>query len=479
MVETTPILSTSCSGPSEPSLVCCLLVWTMALSPLMQVMSMLPMVEQLPVLEQIAAELGRVMPEEHRVSKNFIFKSIMNYLNSEEIETLEDQGTANILACLDILKEHLKPGSEHGEGEDVNAVKEEPEGTPFAEKNSDFSSLKLHKLKEFKINGSIGNPGQKDKLAYGSLSYQIQNGKERGFLEKEICSAVIRAITPGSTLRTYLECCESLKLKSLIQVLRSHFKEVTTSVFTEMSNAVQLGSENELEFCMRLMGMHQKVLILSKEEDCPYEAKLVQSRFQHALFTGLKHNNMRHELRSVLKGAKIKDEDLLQEISDVMVNETEHSEKLHTKLSKANVNTVDSSEKHSESKIKKDKTNLLTEISKLSAQVGELSGLKEEIENLKSEVKGYKMSKSASPFYPRTFLQSKIMVSGVNLQTLKDSGEYPCSVYRKGVGSNSIYCAGCSHWVHQKCSGVIGSLKSNPDYRCSRCNPILVQCSYN
>ena len=65
--------------------------------------------------------------------------------------------------------------------------------------------------------------------------------------------------------------------------------------------------------------------------------------------------------------------------------------------------------------------------------------------------------------------KTKIMASGVNLQTLKDSGKYPCSVCRKGVGSNSIYCAGCSHWVHKKCSGVIGSLKSNPDYRCSRC----------
>ena len=65
--------------------------------------------------------------------------------------------------------------------------------------------------------------------------------------------------------------------------------------------------------------------------------------------------------------------------------------------------------------------------------------------------------------------KTKIMVSGVNLQTLKDSGEYPCSVCRKGVGSNSIYCAGCSHWVHKKCSCVTGSLKSNPDYCCSRC----------
>ena len=65
--------------------------------------------------------------------------------------------------------------------------------------------------------------------------------------------------------------------------------------------------------------------------------------------------------------------------------------------------------------------------------------------------------------------KTKIMISGVNLRTLKDSGKYPGSVCRKGVGSNSIYCAGCSHWVHKKCSGVIGSLKSNPDYRCSRC----------
>ena len=52
---------------------------------------------------------------------------------------------------------------------------------------------------------------------------------------------------------------------------------------------------------------------------------------------------------------------------------------------------------------------------------------------------------------------------------IMDSGEYQCSVCRKGVGSNSVYCAGCSHWVHKKCSGVTGSLKSNPDYRCSRC----------
>ena len=54
--------------------------------------------------------------------------------------------------------------------------------------------------------------------------------------------------------------------------------------------------------------------------------------------------------------------------------------------------------------------------------------------------------------------KTKIMLNGVNLQTLKDSVKYPCSVCRKGVGSNSIYCTGYLHWVHKKFSSVTGRL---------------------
>ena len=35
-------------------------------------------------------------------------------------------------------------------------------------------------------------------------------------------------------------------------------------------------------------------------------------------------------------------------------------------------------------------------------------------------------------------------------------------------GSNSIFCNGCKHWVHKKCSGL-KRLKKDPDYRCTRC----------
>ena len=65
--------------------------------------------------------------------------------------------------------------------------------------------------------------------------------------------------------------------------------------------------------------------------------------------------------------------------------------------------------------------------------------------------------------------KTKIMISGVDLQTLKDSGKYPCSVCRKSVGSYSIYCDKCVDWAHKKCSGIIGRLKPNPNDRCNRC----------
>ena len=64
--------------------------------------------------------------------------------------------------------------------------------------------------------------------------------------------------------------------------------------------------------------------------------------------------------------------------------------------------------------------------------------------------------------------KTKIMICGTGLDLLQSSGEFPCTVCRTGVGSNSIFCNGCKHWVHKKCSGL-KSLKKDPDYICTRC----------
>ena len=46
--------------------------------------------------------------------------------------------------------------------------------------------------------------------------------------------------------------------------------------------------------------------------------------------------------------------------------------------------------------------------------------------------------------------KTKVMFSGQNMNTLLDSGMWPCGVCQSGVTSNSILCSGCKHWVHKK-----------------------------
>ena len=64
--------------------------------------------------------------------------------------------------------------------------------------------------------------------------------------------------------------------------------------------------------------------------------------------------------------------------------------------------------------------------------------------------------------------KTKIMICGTGLDLLQSSGEFPCAVCCTGMGSNSIFCKGCKHCVHKKCSGL-KRLKEDPDYRCTWC----------
>ena len=64
--------------------------------------------------------------------------------------------------------------------------------------------------------------------------------------------------------------------------------------------------------------------------------------------------------------------------------------------------------------------------------------------------------------------KTKIMICGTGRYLLQSSGQFPSAVCRTGVGSNSIFCKGCKHWVHKKCSGL-KRLTEDPDYRCTRC----------
>ena len=64
--------------------------------------------------------------------------------------------------------------------------------------------------------------------------------------------------------------------------------------------------------------------------------------------------------------------------------------------------------------------------------------------------------------------KTKIMICGTGLDLLQRSGQFPFTICHTRMGSDSIFCSGCKHWLHKKCSGL-KHLTKDPDYRCTQC----------
>ena len=62
--------------------------------------------------------------------------------------------------------------------------------------------------------------------------------------------------------------------------------------------------------------------------------------------------------------------------------------------------------------------------------------------------------------------RTKVMSSGRELHTLKNSDKYLC---RKGVGKNSVFYSGCLFWVHKKCFDIPVRLGEDPGVGCRMC----------
>ena len=90
----------------------------------------------------------------------------------------------------------------------------------------------------------------------------------------------------------------------------------------------------------------------------------------HTILTGLRSDNVRNELRPILKNSIISDEDLLDNLSAAVSDQSEISEKFSRK-SAVEINSVSTAT--NEAKPKPSKVNLLSEIEALKITVNELT----------------------------------------------------------------------------------------------------------
>ncbi|XP_033124877.1 uncharacterized protein LOC117123136 [Anneissia japonica] len=160
----------------------------------------------LPQLKEVAGEIKQDAGIANKPIRA-VLKHILRYLESEEVEALEDGGKSILLVVKAKIQEFMASPT---------SSTETTQSLP--------SSLEMFK-RELKIKGQIGSPGQTDKLSYLSVMRQIEDGLTRGYNRSAILNSVTMAVTSGTPLRGYLESRPEMSLVQLRQVLRSHFKE--------------------------------------------------------------------------------------------------------------------------------------------------------------------------------------------------------------------------------------------------------------
>ena len=173
------------------------------------------------------------------------------------------------------VKENIKVVNDGDQESDIQVAvtDDDQEGEGKMNILREMSVLKRSLLrKKFRVKGSIGEAGQKEKLTYVSLMHQIN---EAGYDQDETVNGVIRAMVPSLTLRNVLETTTDLNLDGLLSFLEAHFEEKSkTGLWSKLTSMAQSPEKSYL-FVLRCIELRQKILIASTKSDIKFDKPLL------------------------------------------------------------------------------------------------------------------------------------------------------------------------------------------------------------
>ena len=305
----------------------------------------------LKMLQEAGVDFLFGLTEEYRIpvddankeDKNYLVKVLLRHLASETIEQSTDKGAGVFLKLYNELGEELGTlGATAGAA--AGGVKKEASIPKLEDTEDDggIETLSYRKLRQFKINGTIGDPGQKGCIPFSSLCYQIRQGEGQGYKIQEIYSGVIRAIEAGNPLRDVLELeAEDFDKKEFMKTLRSHFMEGDPNeMLNDLRIALQGPKETAHKFCCRCVALKKKVIKMYQADETSFDMENVTSTFYRTIYTGLRQTNIKNELRQVLREKLLSDGDLLKEVAEAQGNEEERLRKLGESEKKVSVNHI-------------------------------------------------------------------------------------------------------------------------------------------
>lgn len=191
--------------------------------------------------------------------------------------------------------------------------------------------ISMLQRREFKIHGGQIGDSVSD-ISFSNLCKQIDEGIKEGYTESEIIRGVFRLIKPGN-FKDMLITKDDITVAELKSFLQSHLGESSsTELFQELMSAKQHDHETPQQFLYRMISLKQKVSFCSRQlnADIRYDDHTIQSVFLHTVSQGigLKHSDIRRELRLFLSDPNVSDEILLRQVIRITSDESERQRRL-------------------------------------------------------------------------------------------------------------------------------------------------------
>ncbi len=392
--------------------------------------------------------------------------AIKDSITKQEIKDMLDGGLSYYYQVRAVIKVNSDDSKEEEMTKKMVALEEEmAQRVKQLEKQLDITTKAAWK-KDLRIAGSIGESGQKDKLTFTSLARQMESAVKEGRSEEDIVEAVLKAISPGLRLRSYLEGTDNLTLGKLRRLLRAHYQERdATALFHDLSGAAQMSAETPQQYLVRLLDLRQKIIFASQEDNSGlvYDQGLVQKMLTKSFCTGLRDSSIRTKMEGLLTEGKVSDETLMERLNVAVATEAEVEQKRATmgrrsaKVQEVNVEQAPVTSQPQSNKTS-NKDNLKTSI---------LKELKEDIQTfLKAEVNAafaqqQQMHMQASPHqaFPQqqqmqaplhqAFTQQQQMQAPPRQRQQRQIRPRGCTnCQEKGVGDSCQHCFKCGSKDH-------------------------------
>ena len=408
-----------------------------------------------------------------------VFEKLVGELSELIKEDLEEREKDKLLKLKTVVTDEVKVG---GVGETANLLSSslndgstsnstrDPHRT--VETRIDLSRIKLG---QFKIHsGAVGGGGE-GMLDFDDLVFQMEEGRRLGHTREDVRSAVIRAMKPGSDLKRFFRGRTDMSDEDFIGFIRDDYGvKNSQTLMDEMVASAQEPTQTEIRYLMKMMGLRDHILEVTKKEETPQPEELVYKRFFHALSVGFSNPTIRIELRPLLRirpdKTWITDRELSHEVRDFMTREEENRKKMKGREATAcmlNTGGRDRSDTGGRDRSKSggrsvqfEEDPAMKEVAKLASQVSELSVARDkQIEGLQQQMSSMQTTLASAV---RNFneaagiLRGDDKAGGGSTDASAKRGKKPpkCAVCEP-TGAYCLHCLKCGKLGHKafECTG--------------------------